>query len=281
MTKVTLVGITHIDAESPVKVKRIIEELKPDAVCLELDEFRLNKLLEQSQVLQHEYTDHTQPSQLTLSDELPTSIQETLHFEVDFLEDLPTILEDIGFFEGELAKIANVDFPGLEMLLAYQTAKKLGSNIYLIDKSIHDISQAMALEISEEESLKFQDLIDELILDKKIVVKKTSDSNETAEEHLKEEEMLKLNDEEINLTDVFTLFQNQDSLKSILEIFRSHFPNLYSILLEDRDVYMTKEILKVALNHSNIVVVIGYGHIKAISELLQQHAKGLEIVISK
>ena len=42
----TLIGITHIDSESQDKVSRILEKVKPDAVCLELDEYRLQTLLE-------------------------------------------------------------------------------------------------------------------------------------------------------------------------------------------------------------------------------------------
>ena len=44
--KVTIIGITHIDTDSQEKVSRILKQVKPDAVCLELDEHRLKALLE-------------------------------------------------------------------------------------------------------------------------------------------------------------------------------------------------------------------------------------------
>ena len=44
LTKVAIIGITHIDSESQEKVSRILKEIKPDAVCLELDEYRLQTL---------------------------------------------------------------------------------------------------------------------------------------------------------------------------------------------------------------------------------------------
>ena len=48
--KITLVGITHIDTSSHDKVSRVLTSLKPEAVCLELDEYRLKALIKNEEL---------------------------------------------------------------------------------------------------------------------------------------------------------------------------------------------------------------------------------------
>ncbi|MHA1532688.1 MAG: TraB/GumN family protein, partial [Candidatus Heimdallarchaeota archaeon] len=75
------------------------------------------------------------------------------------------------------------------------------------------------------------------------------------------------------------IFKDQESLESILSVFNSNFPQLYSILLEDRNVYMSKQILKVIKKYSNIVVVLGYGHVQEISKILNETNDSLSVEV--
>ncbi|MCK5299053.1 MAG: TraB/GumN family protein, partial [Candidatus Heimdallarchaeota archaeon] len=72
---------------------------------------------------------------------------------------------------------------------------------------------------------------------------------------------------------------DQESLESILSVFNSNFPQLYSILLEDRNVYMSKQILKVIKEYSNVVVVLGYGHVQEISKILKETNDSISVEV--
>ncbi len=287
MVKITLVGITHIDFKSQEKVANILRTINPDAVCLELDDYRLeilksNDLKEKNNQIQEIKSDSKNENNNNISpiDEL----KEETENKYDFAEGFSSLLEDIGFFEGELARISKVDLPGKEMLVAYNTAKELGAKIYLIDRSIQDISKVIEEEVSIEEAKKFQDIVDELIFEKDIVSKPLdilSEKSETSDIPTKEEnEIDKLAEKEtINLEEVFEIFKDQNSLSSILSLFSSNFPKLYSVLLEDRNIYMTKQILKVANEHSNIVAVLGYGHLGEVEAALKEFGEDIQIEV--
>lgn len=271
----TLIGITHIDSESQDKVSRILEEVKPDAVCLELDEYRLKALLE-NETTELSAKLETVKDTNDLSDAKEEVEEENATF--NYEQDFAAVLEDIGFFESELARITYTDQPGKEMLIAYKLAKKMGAAIFLIDRSIQDISKVLKEEVSGEEAAKFQQLIDELMYDKKIVAKPLNQDDLPLSEPLKNFNELE-DEEEINLNEVIEIFKDQESLESILSVFNSNFPQLYSILLEDRNVYMSKQILKVIQKYSNIVVVLGYGHVQEISKILKETDVSLSVEV--
>jgi pheromone shutdown protein TraB len=266
MKKITLVGITHIDISSHEKVTRVLNTIKPDAVCLELDKYRLEALIENDNELNnHNIIDEIEKE---TEDEKRNEAIEAIKEEAHFAESFSSILDDIGFFESELARITQTDLPGKEMLVAYNMAKEIGAEIFLIDRSIHDISKYMEEEISPEEGRKFQTLIDELIFDRNIVAKPVENNNN--EKQPLENHIIDNEDEEINLNEVIEIFKDEESLSGILQVFQQNFPNLYSILLEDRNVYMSREILIISQDYSNIVVVLGYGHLKEIKDILSE-----------
>ena len=271
----TIIGITHIDSESQDKVSRILEKVKPDAVCLELDEYRLKALLENE-------TTELSTKLETIKDTNDSSVAKEKDEEEEtpfnYEQNFATVLEDIGFFESELARLTQTDQPGREMLIAYKLAKKIGAAIFLIDRSIQDISKVLEEEVSGEEAAKFQQLIDELIYDKKIVAKPLNQDDLPLSEPLKNFNELE-DEEEINLNEVIEIFKDQESLESILSVFNSNFPQLYSILLEDRNVYMSKQILKVITKYHNVVVVIGYGHVQEISKILKETNENISVEI--
>ncbi len=271
----TLIGITHIDSESQDKVSRILEKVKPDAVCLELDEYRLQTLLENETA---ELSSKLETNKDTNDSSVAKEEDEEEKAPFNYEQNFATVLEDIGFFESELARLTETDQPGKEMLVAYKLAKEIGAAIFLIDRSIQDISKVLEEEVSGEEAAKFQQLIDELMYDKKIVAKPLNQDDLPLSEPLKNFNELE-DEEEINLNEVIEIFKDQESLESILSDFNSNFPQLYSILLEDRNVYMSKQILKVITKYHNVVVVIGYGHVQEISKILKETSESLSVEI--
>lgn len=276
MTKITIIGITHIDSESQEKVSRILEQVKPDAVCLELDEYRLNALIENENIeLKSNLVKRTDDGVLIESEDEQEE-EDSVNYEQNF----SSVLEDIGFFESELAHITSSAQPGKEMLVAYRIAKEIGAEIFLIDRSIQDISKVLEDEVSVEEGAKFQQLIDELMYDKKIVAKPLTEDELPLSEPLKNFNDME-EEEEINLNEVLEIFKDQESLQTILSVFHSNFPQLYSVLLEDRNVYMAKQILKIIETHNNIVVVLGYGHVQEVTNFLKESNENLSVEVMK
>ncbi|NHJ39019.1 MAG: hypothetical protein FK731_03230 [Asgard group archaeon] len=280
LKKITLVGITHIDTSSQEKVIRVLDSLKPEAVCLELDEYRLKSLLENEEDDLVDKIDNEVFK--TNNDKVKFNSEENNHNDIGFANSFSSILDDIGFFESELARVTKSELPGKEMLIAYESAKKVGAEIILIDRSIHDISRIMEEEVSSEEAQKFQNLIDELIFEKNIVaqpIEKAIENKSLKNSIENIESDIETNDE-INLNEVLEIFKDEDSLSNILKIFNQNFPKLYSILLEDRNIYMSKQILKASLKYSNIVVILGYGHIKDINTILSDFDPSIKIEIA-
>lgn len=277
LTKITIIGITHIDPESQEKVSRILGKVKPEAVCLELDAYRLDALIERENIeLSSNLKKRTNKSEDIIESEENQEEEDSFNYEQDF----SSVLEDIGFFESELAHITSSAQPGKEMLIAYKLAKEIGAEIFLIDRSIQDISKVLEEEVSVEESTKFQQLIDELMYDKKIVAKPLSQDELPLSEPLKNFNDME-EEEEINLNEVLEIFKDQESLQTILSVFHSNFPQLYSVLLEDRNVYMAKQILKVIETHKNIVVVLGYGHVQEVVKFLKASNENLSVEVMK
>jgi pheromone shutdown-related protein TraB len=59
-------------------------------------------------------------------------------------------------------------------------------------------------------------------------------------------------------------------VEAAMDVLRSEFSWLYRILVEERNVYMAQRILELSQRFQNIVVVVGAGHAKGISQLLEK-----------
>ncbi|MHA1185530.1 MAG: TraB domain-containing protein [Candidatus Heimdallarchaeota archaeon] len=277
MVKITLLGITHIDVESQDKVSSFLKDIKPDAICLELDEYRLEMLLENDVVNNTEFSEELR-QQVVREEDLIDEQDEEIDIEELYSEkNYSEILEKIGFFENQIAKITQVDQPGREMLVAYKIAKELDAAIYLIDRSVNDISKILEEEVSSEEAENFQELVDTLTTERKIVAKPIPENEKNTKPTLESIENNNGNNE-INLIEVLSLFQDEESIGDILLTFQKTFPKLYSVLLEDRNIHMVKEILKIKDKHQKIVVILGYGHVAEVAKGLKEDGLEVEII---
>ncbi|MHA1126188.1 MAG: TraB domain-containing protein [Candidatus Heimdallarchaeota archaeon] len=278
MVKIALLGITHIDIESQEKVTSYLNNLKPDAVCLELDEYRLEMLLENDIVNNTKFSKVLR-DKVVREEDLITEEEDDEEIEFDEIyseKNFSEILRKIGFFENQIAQITNVNQPGREMLVAYNIAQELGATIYLIDQSVNDISKVLEEEVSSEEAENFQELVDTLTSERKIVAKPIPENENNTKPTLESIENNNGNNE-INLLEVLTLFKDEESIGEILLTFQKSFPKLFSVLLEDRNSHMIKEILKIKDKHQTIVVILGYGHVTEVAKGLKEN--GLEVEI--
>ena len=283
MTKILILGVTHVDIESHQRVVKFLEKWKPEAVCLELDEYRLNILLENEKINNSEFDfDELDDTLDLVDDEIESESTDSFdNMTFDMNEfNFASILTDIGFFESQLARIIQSEQPGREMVIAYNLAKEINAEIYLIDRSLNDISKFLKEEVSQEESQRFQDMVDELMFDKKIVskpIEKKSDNN-SGNDIEKDLEAIENNDE-ININEVFEIFKGEESLEKILAVFSESFPKLFSILLVDRNDYMINRITEIASKHEVVAVILGYGHVKPVADGLRESNSEFEVII--
>ncbi len=70
--------------------------------------------------------------------------------------------------------------------------------------------------------------------------------------------------ESIDLTKV----PSEEIIDQALQVFKITFPQLYKILVEDRNQYMAANLRKLSENYKIVVAVVGAGHYKGLKEIL-------------
>ena len=111
--EIILSGTAHVSKESAQLVKDIIEEEKPDTVCVELCESRY-QAIRQKEMWQD------------------TDIIKVIREKKSFLL-LANLL--LASFQKRIAKKLNIK-PGQEMIQAIETGEAVGANIHLADRDI-------------------------------------------------------------------------------------------------------------------------------------------------
>ena len=129
MAEVYIVGTAHVSKESVEEVCRVIDEVKPDAVAVELCPRRFNALIKGFQ-------------NFSIQDALKGNIALTL---------LQIVL---AYYQRKIGKEMGVK-PGEEMLTAIRKAKDVGADVLLIDRDIGITFQRLWQKMSILEKVKF------------------------------------------------------------------------------------------------------------------------------
>lgn len=129
--------------------------------------------------------------------------------------------------------------PGKEMLIAIETAQGLGIPFTLIDRDV---------EVTLRRAVARMGLMEKLRTVKEFLWGLSM----TGEDVSKEVEGLK----------------GEGKVAEVLEGFREVSPNLYEVLVRERDAYMAQKILGLQKDYGNILVVVGAGHKRGIEEHL-------------
>lgn len=204
MTKITIIGTSHISPLSLKKVTDTIEKEKPDCVAIELDPKRYYAL-KQGQ------------SKVSLGMGL------TIWF--------------FSWLQKKLAEKTGI-MPGSEMLAAIDSARKVNARIVLIDMDILDVI----------EKLRRISFIVKLKLFFKIFIGFFSFKRVKFD-------LKKVPEEKI--------------IKETLKYLNKEFPELYKILVRDRNIYMAKWVKKLSRDYKKIIVVVGAGHKIGLKKLLK------------
>jgi len=135
--------------------------------------------------------------------------------------------------------------PGAEMLKAIEIAQKEGSKIALIDQDIEITLRKFSRSLSWKEKWTFvKDLFKGVVLRKGI---------------------------QFDLAKV----PSQKVIDELIEDVRKRYPNVYRVLVEERNEYMAQRLAAIVQHHpeETIVAVVGAGHEKEIARLLRKYLK--------
>jgi pheromone shutdown protein TraB len=209
------VSVIHTDLESVEEARRVVREIKPDVVAVELDHNRYHQLI-------------NPPEEGEMPPQGPG----------DMAQDL---MQQLAVLEKSLGDITGSDV-GDEMLAAIEEGRALGAKIALVDRPMVATVQALA-----------QVPIDEMYRLTGMLPDATKDIQEGG------------------ASDLLSMLKEDGAVDELMEQFRTEFPTLANVLIEQRDQYVAKA-LHFILNdvEGRIVAVLGAGHIQGVKAALEQ-----------
>ncbi|MFT4343985.1 MAG: TraB domain-containing protein [Candidatus Woesearchaeota archaeon] len=136
--------------------------------------------------------------------------------------------------------------PGIDMLTAYKIAKKENKKVALIDQDITITLKRLSKSITWKEKWEFvKDLWRGFVLRKK--------------------------DDELMQIDLTKVPENELILR-LMKRVKTKYPNVYRVLVHERNVFMAKKISELAVQfpESTIVGVVGAGHKDEMEKLIEK-----------
>lgn len=198
---IVLIGVGHVFNIS-AQVRSIIEAERPDAVCVELDPPRYQALVE--------------PPKERINAPLPYRL--------------------LSVFQKRLARSYGGE-AGAEMLAAVDAARKVGSEVLMIDEDASRMFRKLWKEMPPSEKVRLMtSAFVSLFLNRRTVEKELSDFQENEERYLEE--------------------------------MGRQFPTMKRVLIDERNVVMARRIDAAASRWPSVVAVVGDGHVEGIVRLL-------------
>jgi pheromone shutdown-related protein TraB len=141
----------------------------------------------------------------------------------------------LSYFQKKIGDTYGVK-PGDEMLAAFRKAKEINADIILIDRDISITLKRFWTSLSFFEKLK---LVGHLIMD---FIRK----------------------EEVELDEML----EEDVLDMLVKEFRDIAPSAANVLIDERDAYMSSNLLKSMHKYDKVVAVVGAGHKRGIEKYM-------------
>lgn len=214
LDRVVFVAVIHTDLDSVKDVRRVVREVKPKVVAVELD---------------HERYEHlTNPNS---TDELST-IPLSGDTAQDLMQQLAAMEQALGVITG-----SNV---GDEMMAAIEEGRAIDAKIALVDRPMKATVQAM-MRVPLNELYSLTNMLPDATKDI----------------------------EDGGASDLLDMLKQDGAVDDIMGQFRSEFPGLTKVLIEERDQYVANA-LHFILNdiEGKIVAVLGAGHIQGVKTAL-------------
>jgi len=153
-----------------------------------------------------------------------------------------------GFVQGKVGKMLNVD-PGVDMKTAYLIARDKKIPTALIDQDIR-------ITLRKFSQLGFR--------------KKISMFSSLFIKSLKKENREKLQ------FDIKAGVPDEKVIVEMLSIVEKEVPDMYKILIDDRNKYMCKKLLDLRKSHEGpIMAVVGAGHVAGMQKILEKELTGV------
>ena len=156
-----------------------------------------------------------------------------------------------SFTMRRLAKYVGTN-PGADMLEAAKIAKKNESKVYLIDRHINATLSKFSKALTAREIFRFfWDFIKGIFNPRG--------------------EMRKIGIKSFDLSTV----PGEEIIEKMLKHMKKRYPSVYNVLVHQRNVFMSKAIVKLMESYDveKMVVVVGAGHKKGMKRILEREAK--------
>ena len=206
-------SVIHTDLESVKEARRVVREIRPEVVAVELDHDRYQQLM-----------NPPDEGEITTSDS------------GDMAQDL---MQQLAILERSLGDITGSDV-GDEMLAAIEEGRSIGAKIALVDRPMSATVQAM-MRVPVDEMYRLTSMLPDATKDI----------------------------EDGGAGDLLAMLKEDGAVDDLMQQFRSEFPGLAHVLIEQRDQYVAKA-LHFILNDvkGKIVAVLGAGHIQGVKAAL-------------
>ena len=241
--QIALVGTAHISDDSAVLVRRVIQQLQPDTVMIELDASRAGRLMQRRDQAAGD-TQATPPS-ASSEDRKPTFGMGQLAGRLlrgDFEE---AGAQAVGLSLSSLYKqLDSMGFQsGGEFVAAVEEADRVGAKILLGDRdarvTIRRLRDAFAEVLANPPS--------DVGAPPPSLMSATSGSNEFTKE---------------NVMSTMAVLKQRENVRELASYMRREVPPLYAALIEERDAYMANSILQ--SDGKRVVAVVGLAHVDGI-----------------
>ncbi|MHA1882928.1 MAG: TraB domain-containing protein [Candidatus Thorarchaeota archaeon] len=214
--RVVFQPVIHTDIESVEKARKIVLEIRPEVVAVELDKTRYHMLLDPD------------PAQEEAASIPSGDVIQNMLNQISNLE------RNLGSMTGSVT--------GTEMLVAIEAGKGVGAKIALVDRPIEATAQAM-MQIPLDEIYKFTGVI--------------PGASDDLEENDAEE--------------IMSMLKEDGAVEDLMENFRTEFPSLARVLIDERDEYIAKALKSIMGDvKGKIVAVLGAGHIDGVKATLNR-----------
>ena len=153
-----------------------------------------------------------------------------------------------GYVQKKLGKMVNLT-PGSDMLTAIRLAKDYSARVYLIDQDVKRTLQRLSKAFSFREKLRVGGDIFRGIFFRKSEMKRYG---------LDSFDLTKVPDKKI--------------IKKMMLILKERYPNIYKVLIEERNEFMASKLARLMAKHpeTQIVAVIGAGHEDELLEIVKK-----------
>jgi len=242
--KIILIGSAHVSDHSISEVKYVISHYQPDAICLELDQERLETLISDSE-----------HSSLTFkSKPIFEHIGINVIKEIGFKSFLFSILT--RYSQNKIGKMFNLS-PGSEMLTAYREALSRHIPVFLIDAPIHLTLSKLNQAITTKLILTFiYHSIYAIIFPRKFLKNKLRIRAKTKSQL------------------IMMLTHPNDALSKKVNLYlKKHFYEIYVVLVHNRNKVMANNIINIAQHYNNILVVTGAAHLDGLTKMIKTYLK--------